>query len=359
MGANTSASAPPSESAPSKVQLFELPAPMLVSIFRSLLFEEIARLVDIMLLNKTGRRIWHAQIKGILRCPDMDNRRYSKESLKWVLKIEITISNFTTRVLEEGRTELHNACEDNEAWIARVCIAFNDDDVNAPDEKGWTPLHYACQYKHVDMAKLLLESGAQPSLYHKAKDGAIPINIAIHKEDIGMVKLLLTYHEQNKELALQNFGGAICEAARVGNIEIIKLLVKSLGPGLMHLRDSYNNTALHHASNNNNAEVVELLLELGADVKSVGRNGFTPLSLAAALICLDSVKALLAAGAAVNHVDDYERTPLDLAYFVRDKNPDLVTSRLHLFDELIEVLDDVGGLRVIKLPDDDDDDDDA
>ena len=35
----------------------------------------------------------------------------------------------------------------------------------------------------------------------------------------------------------------------------------------------------------------------------------------------------------------------------------LVTSRLHLFDELVKVLEDAGGLRAAELPDDDDDDD--
>ena len=197
------------------------------------------------------------------------------------------------------------------------------------------------------MAKLLLESGAQPSLYHKAKNDIIPIGIATLREDIDMVKLLLTYHEQN-------FGGAIY-ASRLGNIEIIKLLVSSLGPGLMHLRNSNNHTALHAASCNNKTEVVELLLELGADVKVVGRNGCTPLSYAAGYICPDSAKALLAAGAAVNHLAEGGRTPLDFAHFTRDVHPEQATSRLHLFDELIKVLEAVGGLRAAELPDDDND----
>ena len=77
------------------------------------------------------------------------------------------ISNFTTRDLELGRTELHQACEDEEVWIARACIAFNDDDVNVPDDQGYTPMHLACDNGPVDMAKLLLFSGANSSLYLK------------------------------------------------------------------------------------------------------------------------------------------------------------------------------------------------
>ena len=337
-----------------KLQLFDLPftlpAPLLATIFGSLKFKEIVGLVDFtMLSNATLRHLWHAQIKGILRCSDMDNRRYSKNALRWVLKRGITISNFTTRDLKFGATELHYASRNDKARIARACIAFNDDDVNAPNDHGWTPLHLACHHGHVKMAKLLLKSGAQPSLCHKSGKGHIPISLAIQKENIDTVKLLLTYHEQDKERSLQNFGNAIRQAARVGNIEIIKLLASSLGPDLMHSRSSRNNTVLHGASYFNNAEVIELLLELGADVESVGRKGATPLSNAAKHICPDSARALLAAGAAVNHVDERGRTPLDLAHYMHDVHPDKVESRLHLFDELVKVLEDVGGVRAAQL----------
>ena len=44
---------------------------------------------------------------------------------------------------------------------------------------------------------------------------------------------------------------------------------------------------------------------------------------------------------------------------MRDVHPEGVTSRLHLFDELIKVLEDAGGLTAAQLPDNDDDDDDA
>jgi len=47
--------------APPKLHLFDLPPPLIVSVIESLLFEEIVRLVDFILLsNKKGRRIWHA-----------------------------------------------------------------------------------------------------------------------------------------------------------------------------------------------------------------------------------------------------------------------------------------------------------
>jgi len=59
------------------LHFFDLPPPLLSYVIESLLFEEIVRIVDfIMLKNAKGRQLWHSQIKGLLRCPDMDNRRY-------------------------------------------------------------------------------------------------------------------------------------------------------------------------------------------------------------------------------------------------------------------------------------------
>ena len=60
----------------SKIHLFSLPPPLLVSVIESLMFEEIVRLVDFIIIsNKKGRSMWYAQIKRMIRCPDMDNRR--------------------------------------------------------------------------------------------------------------------------------------------------------------------------------------------------------------------------------------------------------------------------------------------
>ena len=91
-------------------RLYDLPPPLIGSVIERLLFEDIVRLVDfIMLSNTRGRDMWHAQIKRSLTCPDMDKRRYCHESLRWVLNREITIKNFTTMELEHGLTELHYA----------------------------------------------------------------------------------------------------------------------------------------------------------------------------------------------------------------------------------------------------------
>ena len=123
-------------------------------------------------------------------------------------------------------TELHYACMDtSKAWIARACVAFNFDDINTSTDGGLTPLHYACRYGDVEVAKLLLFSGVESSLYHYSRWGEIPIDCALRYGKIDTVKLLLSYHEKDKEKALVNLGGIFVKAAQRQNLEIVKLIV--------------------------------------------------------------------------------------------------------------------------------------
>jgi len=287
----------------------------------------------------------------------MDNRRYSHESLRWVLKRDITIKNFTTRELKWGRTELHSACLNDEAWIVRACIAFNDKkDMNAPDDEfRRTPLHLACMHAHVDVVELLLESGAQPSLCHKDINDDIPIDRAILYGRFDNVKLLLAYHEKDKKRALENLGEAFRTVARKQNLEIVQLFLNVCGADIVHARDPDDGrTALHKSSwSSDNPEVTEFLLESGAKVNAVGTDGETPLFWSITGGRLEHVKVLLAAGAAVNHRRTDGDTPLDRALAWVDHDGSTNAARA----KIVEVLEAAGALTAAQLPDDEEDDD--
>ena len=250
---------------------------------------------------------------------------------------------------------MHYACLNDEAWIVRACIAFNDKkDMNAPDEFGSTPLHYACIRAHVDVVKLLLESGAQPSLYHKNDHrGDIPIDRAINDGRFDTVKLLLSYHEKDKKRALENLGGAFRTVARKQNLEMVQLFLSACGADIVHSRDSDDGrTALHKSCwESDDTEVLEFLLESGAKVNAVDTNGLTPLFYAINYDRLECTKVLLAAGAAVNHRITGGRTPLDQALAMVDYDTSANAARA----KIVQVLEAAGALTAAQLPDDDDD----
>ena len=81
----------------------------------------------------------------------------------------------------------------------------------------------------------------------------------------------------------------------------------------MNLKDRLGNTALHAATERNQIEMAELLIDVGADLDSENRNGMTPLMIAARQGNAVLVKALLAKGANARKTDFTGRDALSWA----------------------------------------------
>lgn len=58
-----------------------------------------------------------------------------------------------------GRTELHDAALANDPTAAEGRLAAGDDP-NQADEEGFTPLHFAAQERAAEVARLLIDHGA-------------------------------------------------------------------------------------------------------------------------------------------------------------------------------------------------------
>jgi len=74
-----------------------------------------------------------------------------------------------------------------------------------------------------------------------------------------------------------------------------------------------DNTALHQVAMLRDVRMIKLLVEHGASVDSVGRDGWTPLGLAVRSGAIETAKALLEARADVSAVSGSGRTPLEIA----------------------------------------------
>lgn len=59
----------------------------------------------------------------------------------------------------DGYTPLHRACYNNFMDMARLLLQYGANP-NARTELGWTPLHSACKWNNADCAQLLLQFGS-------------------------------------------------------------------------------------------------------------------------------------------------------------------------------------------------------
>jgi ankyrin repeat protein len=154
-------------------------------------------------------------------------------------------------------------------------LAAHGADVNARDEKGWTPLHWAAYGGHRTVTKALLQAGADPSLRVR---GAWVIRTAWSRAEMGAPGQTVLHF-----------------AAGSGDLELVKtILARGVAPDV---KDGARETPLGAASGAGQVKVVALLLSHGASAKAADRDGVTPLHLAAHGGSAAALRLLLAAGA--------------------------------------------------------------
>jgi ankyrin repeat protein len=130
----------------------------------------------------------------------------------------------------------------------------------------------------------------------------------------------------------------IIKAAKNGNLAAIKALL-STDSALVGARDSDGSTPLHCATWKGHAEVVNLLIDSGADVNAENKNdhwGTTPLHAAAHANQTAIAKLLLEHGADVNARDMSGKTPLDHTEFHKAKAVAKLLQQ-HLIRQMLDV----------------------
>ena len=95
------------------------------------------------------------------------------------------------------KTSLHMAIIEKSSKQVENALAITGN-INAQDEYGQTPLHYAAHFNRIDVAKLLLEHGADPNV--KDDQGWRPLELIIFiPENEDMIALLEDITEPRKD----------------------------------------------------------------------------------------------------------------------------------------------------------------
>jgi ankyrin repeat protein len=163
--------------------------------------------------------------------------------------VEADPSSVFAKDSDSGETPLHYAAENDHRDVAEFLLA-NHAEVNANDNVGWTPLHrvayresYSPSKLSADVAKLLLARGADVNARDKHND--TPLHLAAESKSKDVTAVLLA-------------AGAEIDS-----------------------KDNWGETPLHWAAKYGSAEVVELLLASGANANVQASDGRTPSQFAA------------------------------------------------------------------------------
>ncbi|KAI4158944.1 MAG: hypothetical protein LQ342_006977 [Letrouitia transgressa] len=182
---------------------------------------------------------------------------------------------------------VYAACSSGSIPVFEVFLEHGMD-VDKYLELGGSPLVSACYHGNVELARFLLDRGADPNCGYPLGDyEALVWAIIGDRASLEIVDLLLEKGTKIKET------GSLIAAAEHGNLEALRLLVehesKSGGCDLEEVEEygEYSSrklddqgTALYKATANGHLQIVEFLLEKGADSKFKDRRGRSVLDIA-------------------------------------------------------------------------------
>jgi uncharacterized protein len=142
------------------------------------------------------------------------------------------------------RSDLSDAAQLGDVARLKALLDDNRSFASMPDEEGYTPLHYAAYFGHVDAARYLVEIGADLSAITLDPLRSHPLHAAASSGQVEIVRLLLD-------------AGADPNAEQTGQW-----------------------TPLHSAAAGGHAPIVALLLERGSDPARLSVSGASAHSLA-------------------------------------------------------------------------------
>ncbi len=208
---------------------------------------------------------------------------------------------------EYGWFYLHNISYNGYLEIASILINSGAK-INVKDPGGKTPLHLAIFGGHLRMVSLLLKHEAKVN--EADKDGKTPLHLAISGGHLRMVSLLLK-HEAKVNEADKDGKTPLHLASSGGHLKMVSPLLKH--EAKVNEADKDGKTPLHLASSGGHLKMVSLLLKHEAKVNEADKDGKTPLHLASSGGHLKMVSLLLKHEAKVNEADKDGKTPLHLA----------------------------------------------
>ncbi|KAG8199611.1 hypothetical protein JTE90_009447 [Oedothorax gibbosus] len=187
-------------------------------------------------------------------------------------------------------------------------LKFLLDNGHSPNQTNYdcmTPLHEACLQNKVECAQILIEYGAKVNAH--SADGGTPLCSACAAGNISCVELLMQMGaEVNPPLALST---PLHEACFRGSMDCMSVLIRA--GARLNANDCHFGTPLHAATVMNRPHCVKLLLQAGALVNATKIHE-TALHIAARENLIEVVQVLLEFGANVFASNNQNKLPIDL-----------------------------------------------
>jgi ankyrin repeat protein len=236
-----------------------------------------------------------------------------------------TLANTSSNAKEDLRAQaLFSLIRSNDAGAIREMLR-DESLVRVSDQHGASPLMHAALYANVKIVRLLLDRGAEPN--SADEDGMTPLMYAVGG-DVAKVQLLLDRGADANDQSKLGRSPLLMASAYAGNRDVVQSLLDAGAD--IHFADKRGWTSVVLAARTGDRELVQTLLEAGGDVNggdSKRLSPGTPLMQAAWASEVELAAMLLEQGA------DQDQRSLDTA---------LIFAATHGSPELVKLLLDAG-----------------
>jgi uncharacterized protein len=156
-------------------------------------------------------------------------------------------------------------------------------DLNARDSYGRTPVHVATFARQRDAIRMLARAGAALDLLENDRYDAV--TIAAVADDEETLRVLLSLGASAKQVTSRYDGTALIAAAHLGHDGVVKQLIAAGAP-LDHVNNLHWTAVIEFIVLGNggprHVETLRALVTAGASIRITDRQGLTPLGLAQA-----------------------------------------------------------------------------
>ncbi len=177
---------------------------------------------------------------------------------------------------------------------------------------GFTVLTHAAKHGKTNVVKYLLQQGADPSIPDPAN--SLPLHHAADKGHLEIAKMLIEKKADSINVKGHQRATPLCVASRAGNLDMVQFLLNSGADATIHDGNGY--LPLHWATQNKHLEIVKTLVDKNLNlVNAKGPGGNTALNISAIEGVVNIAQYLLDHGADLNISNDAVSLPLHNASF--------------------------------------------
>ena len=198
-------------------------------------------------------------------------------------------------------------CQEDGVRVAELLLEHGAE-VDTRDKDHFTPLHFASQYGKLEMARLLLDRGADPEANAEGDMGKKPLHKVSggeyrSQEDGVRVAQLLLERGADVNARRDDQWTPLHTASYFGIVEMVRLLLdqgadpEASAEGDMGKKPLHQVSGGEYGSQEDGVRVAQLLLEHGADVNARRNDQWTPLHTASYFGNVEIVHLLLDNGA--------------------------------------------------------------